>query len=197
MQEYFVHIDDYIGPFKAQTTGDTWNGWACPTFDFDTACDIALGIMAGTADMLPGFAAYDPESDTFWLSLNGDIASIADVDNEYDEYTRDATGRYPIGTHGWCWEEVDVDHLARAFANIVEDELTEEEFAEMRRRNATPGYAKACASHDFRDANEMMSEAFRNYFGRDADPTRQADTDVWNAAWEIARWRDLTDPGLR
>jgi hypothetical protein len=30
-------IDDWFGPFEGWTTGERWNGWAYPYFEFDTA----------------------------------------------------------------------------------------------------------------------------------------------------------------
>src|SRR5262249_25392671 len=30
-------IEDWFGPFEGWTTGQRWNGWECPYFEFDTA----------------------------------------------------------------------------------------------------------------------------------------------------------------
>jgi len=91
--------------------------------------------------------------------------------------------------------------LAAEFVRLVRAELTAAEFAEVRRRNATPAYANACATHDFRDANMLMHEAFVNVLGYAPRPWDESGSDaahaddnaLWNAAWEIARGGDLTD----
>jgi hypothetical protein len=67
----------------------------------------------------------------------------------------------------------------------------------MRARNATPDYAAACASHDYCDANDYMADAFAEIIGRDILPDNgegmtQADCDLWNRAWEIAKSERLT-----
>lgn len=61
-------------------------------------------------------------------------------------------------------------------------------------QNRTVEYANACASHDHCDANVVMLEAFEERFGR--EPNLDADTDLFNAAWEIARrrWIGFYDP---
>ncbi|MFZ3482200.1 hypothetical protein [Sphingomonas sp. 3-13AW] len=85
--------------------------------------------------------------------------------------------------------------LAHKFALSVED-LGEEKLAEIRRRNATPPYAAACASHDFVDANILMAEAFQDVLHRpflpeDNTEPPQDDIALWNLAWEIARTERL------
>jgi hypothetical protein len=98
---------------------------------------------------------------------------------------------------GLC-PNIDPEQLAieigRIFVQLLRDELTADEFAEMQRRNATAEYANtgSCASHDFRDANEIMAEAFVQV-GLDPlpmdDDGSDDDTDItelWNRAWESA-----------
>ena len=55
--------------------------------------------------------------------------------------------------------------LAESFGEILRQWLTPDEFAEMKHRNESdPAYAgKACASHDFCDANmAMAADGFRS-----------------------------------
>jgi hypothetical protein len=217
MQAINVAIDDYIGPFPATTDGTTWNGWECPHFTFDVACDVAYAVIARGS-----IAGYDAERDAFftldhstgvdvdtWQAANdaGSDGAFEDPDpaaevqleispGVYLDFWPAHNGTYAIGAWSWVWDDI-TDSLARTFANDVRDTLTDEQWDEMRRRNATPGYAKACASHDFVDANECMDAAFFNLFGRHADASSASDIAAWNAAWDIARWRDLTDAGLR
>ena len=85
-----------------------------------------------------------------------------------------------------------ISKLADAFVADLKANVSPADFAEIRRRNATPEYARACASHDFVDANECMTAAFNIVIGRDANPASDADTALWNAAWDLAKARSLT-----
>lgn len=81
--------------------------------------------------------------------------------------------------------------LSQAFADVVRSWCTAEEFAEIRRRNATPEYIAACASHDFMDSNMAMLEAFESVIGREMDLTAETDIALMNAAWFQARKESL------
>lgn len=86
--------------------------------------------------------------------------------------------------------------LAHEFAGICEDVLSDD-MATIRERNATAEYRDtgACATHDFCDANELMSTAFESVTGRPIiadDGIPDADIDLWNQAWAIARRERLT-----
>jgi hypothetical protein len=82
----------------------------------------------------------------------------------------------------------DRDALADAFAAIVRRDLREH-LPEINRRNATPEYACACATHDFCDANVLMQEAFEDLFLRETDPASDLDVWLWNEAWSVAKAR--------
>ena len=83
----------------------------------------------------------------------------------------------------------DVQTLAVAFSREVRATLTAEQLAAVNAVNKTPGYGPdaACASHDYIDANECMIAAFVAGVGREIDPDSQADADVTNAAWNMAK----------
>ena len=73
---------------------------------------------------------------------------------------------------------------------------------EIRRRNATPDYVAACATHDFCDANDIMHGAFCAVVGHDPidfdldeEEMSQRDVDLWNAAWPVAKRIYFTDGG--
>lgn len=87
-----------------------------------------------------------------------------------------------------------VNQIAAKFSQLLADHLTREQHAEMINRNFTSGYAGACASHDFCDANEVMAEAFQTVTGREPDPADDADATVWNAAWSAARANYIGSP---
>lgn len=108
------------------------------------------------------------------------------------------------------WADVLAHILAAAFAAELESDLTPEQMAMVRTRNATPDYAgSVCASHDVCDANMPMAAAFEKVTGREpvtswetnpdhspCDPAEalqaQADCALWSAAWDIAKRDYLT-----
>ena len=97
-------------------------------------------------------------------------------------------------TVGWIPPSFQVEPIAEAFAEIMRQWLTRDEFAEMKRRNETDSaYAgAACASHDFCDANMAMDAAFRQVMDRAPDVVGEGlavemDCALWNDAWELAR----------
>lgn len=77
--------------------------------------------------------------------------------------------------------------IAAAFIARLRAALNHAQLVEIDRRNSTPGYIAACASHDFCDANMPMGEAFRAVTGRDPDPASEDDARLINAAWDAAR----------
>jgi len=79
-----------------------------------------------------------------------------------------------------------VTAIAEAFAEVMRQWLSREEFAEMKRRNAQ-NHPLICASHDFCDANMAMWEAFKGVRSRDIDGDSEADTALWNDAWALAK----------
>ncbi len=92
--------------------------------------------------------------------------------------------------------------LSDAFAGVLREWLTEEQFAEMRSKNVAYVVedTMTCASHDYCDANMAMQEAFEGITGRELfpeegdDAQQSADTDLINAAWTDAKVRHLCAP---
>lgn len=95
--------------------------------------------------------------------------------------------------------------IADRFADILRTWIGAARFQIVRERNADAGGINCpeCHSHDFCDANMAMQDAFENVLGRspaiDTDgqtvwPDREveADCDLWNVAWDIAKVRHLT-----
>ncbi len=89
--------------------------------------------------------------------------------------------------------------LAAAFAALLQRDLTPEQWAEMRVKNASAEYGEGvCASHDYVDANMTMDSAFRLVVGREAmvdadgSPMNDADITLWNEAWGRATSLYLT-----
>jgi hypothetical protein len=91
--------------FRGYTSGDTWNGWACPLFPKPEADRIAE-TFDGFKDPYTGEehrAAYDEEADAFVFYDPADDhwSAFRGVDLE-------GTTLYPIGTYAWTWREADL-----------------------------------------------------------------------------------------
>lgn len=93
--------------------------------------------------------------------------------------------------------------LAAAFAAILKEWASPEEWVTMRRANAGYSDPTLCASHDFCDANMAMDEAF-DKLGiaapgdegcEDGTPEHEAACALWNAAWAMAKKECLTGSG--
>jgi hypothetical protein len=77
--------------------------------------------------------------------------------------------------------------LADAFDRRLRDDIGDENYAEVICMNRTPEYERACASHDFCDANVTMLEAMME-FG--ITPDDDFGLALFNAAWDA--WREKT-----
>lgn len=78
--------------------------------------------------------------------------------------------------------------IAQAFAKELRLVLNDEQWSEMRKRNADNDDENVCASHDFVDANMVMESAFEKVTNRtDFDADNDADCALWNSAWRIAK----------
>jgi hypothetical protein len=87
----------------------------------------------------------------------------------------------------------DAARLAAYFSALVRAELSPVELAEVRRRNASPDYAAACATHDFRDANALMFGAYAALAFEAPDPADESTADIMNQAWDLARARGFAE----
>ena len=83
--------------------------------------------------------------------------------------------------------------LAATIVRTVLDALTCEELTEVKRRNATPEYATACASHDFIDANHYALAAFEAHYGREADLSDADEMKTLSDAMDIVTRDYLTE----
>ena len=84
--------------------------------------------------------------------------------------------------------------VAEAFAEVMRQWLSKDEFAEMKHKNETdPNYRGCvCASHDYCDANMAMMEAFDHVMGHNMIPEEggeisESDCAIWSDAWDLAR----------
>jgi hypothetical protein len=84
--------------------------------------------------------------------------------------------------------------LANAFSEVIHRWLTPAEIAEANRQNKIH---RGCATHDYCDANMAMNEAFERVMLREfvfydedlphTEKLNEQDTDLLNAAWDLAR----------
>lgn len=83
--------------------------------------------------------------------------------------------------------------IGAKFAELLERDLTPQEFAAMRAANAIETNKGICHSHDYLDANMTMLEAFDELgvrspidFDHDTDDHLEACV-LWGAAWNYAK----------
>lgn len=86
-----------------------------------------------------------------------------------------------------------VERLAAAFAGVLKEWLTDAEWKAVARRNAAEPDPNVCHSHDFCDANMAMDEAFTIVLRRHARPVEEADAELWNEAWNLAKVRYIKE----
>ena len=84
------------------------------------------------------------------------------------------------------------ERLAEAFAKEIRDALSPETLnrVQVLNRYYTDKYGedRACATHDFIDANVCMLDAFKKTFMfAEPNPDNQAVADVMNEAWSLAK----------
>jgi hypothetical protein len=77
--------------------------------------------------------------------------------------------------------------LALVFDRRLRDDIGDENYAEVIRMNRTPEHERACASHDYCDANVTMMEAMMEFGITPDDDFGHA---LFNAAWDA--WRENT-----
>jgi hypothetical protein len=93
--------------YRGWSSGQRWNGWAMPFFEFDEAMRYAKDSQEGGDG--PGSTRYDPARDAF-------VTQRDDPDEtEVDEATvilvkgRGALKVYGIGAGSWTWSEARED----------------------------------------------------------------------------------------
>lgn len=92
-----------------------------------------------------------------------------------------------------------VEAVAKEFSIVLREWLQPWEMEAVLKSNRESGLEQdsVCASHDHCDANMAMAEAFRRLSlqtGIDeglTDAEKQAATDLWNAAWSMAKRREF------
>lgn len=87
--------------------------------------------------------------------------------------------------------------LARAFASELRDEIQDAIFTVVA-LNDDEAEPNICHSHDFCDANQVMIDAWAKVAGVECscDSNNEAETALWNEAWDIAKKAKFSRPVL-
>ncbi len=82
--------------FHGYSSGNTWNGWECPFFEFDEAA----AITAVQNKIKEDSCYYEKEKDSFIFKFQDEI-------EEYPAEFIEEKKLYGIGSSIWIWEEAD------------------------------------------------------------------------------------------
>jgi len=99
-----VYADWVNKTYRVWSTGENWNGWAIPFFEFDEAMKYSKASLK-TKHVAP--TIYDPKQDAFITTFE-DQPDEPQVEQATEVYIR---GRgpmklYPLGG-GWTWQFID------------------------------------------------------------------------------------------
>jgi hypothetical protein len=97
-------IEDWFGPFEGWTTGQHWNGWECPYFEFETAIWMVDAWNRVVFDGAEYQARYDEERDEFCF-INGGQEEWDCFGAQMKEIEGKTVKVYPIGAFCWIWSE--------------------------------------------------------------------------------------------
>lgn len=84
-------------------------------------------------------------------------------------------------------KEFQIESMALAFSILLKKCLTQDQFEYVVNMQPINHIPNACYSHNFCDANEVMHEAFKRVMGREIDNDSDEDTELWEAAWSLAK----------
>jgi hypothetical protein len=78
------------------------------------------------------------------------------------------------------------EKLAREFARLIRLAITNPGAMHFIQENSDPNDA-VCYTGDYCDSNMVMDEAFTKVTGHEIDMENDADRDLWNEAWTMAK----------
>ena len=89
--------------FDAEVSDQRWNGWMCPTFDYETALKVIAWLEGndGQEDYHKFFWTTDRDGQR--ILMQGD--SCGDDDWYWDFY--EERNGYSIGSWSWTWQEIE------------------------------------------------------------------------------------------
>ena len=106
MRASMFYLDALDGKeYRGYTTGETWNGWACPYFTFEEAKRIAEN-----QEILNQIVSDDEKYEGKYIESEDKFSFYEPYNDEwYDFEAVDINGKklYPIGTRYWTWSEVE------------------------------------------------------------------------------------------
>lgn len=81
------------------------------------------------------------------------------------------------------------EQLSLVFSKKLNEQLSNEEISQINDLNTTAEFKESgcCASHQFCDPNELMSEAFQLVFDRENDIFSNTDVNFINNAWYLSK----------
>lgn len=109
--------------------------------------------------------------------LNEFLADMAFFDDEYipadmyDELKVELDNEEAQQAQAREANKANIEAIANKFSELLHEDLSDEDFAEINRLNKTPEYIENgyCAVHDFVDGNEYLAQAFKEVMGYDLD----------------------------
>lgn len=93
-------IETVQGPYTGWTTGEVWNGWACPYFEIEVARRVAADYASANAAE-GATAEFDENTNAFRF-----LDPVQGEWEVYEGFEEDGRMLYPIGTQYWTWTEV-------------------------------------------------------------------------------------------
>lgn len=87
--------------------------------------------------------------------------------------------------------EIITNSVAVVFSNKLKEVMTDENMAEIVKRNHTERIDQICHSHDFCDANMLMADAIKDSVEGWESMSASAYTEIWNTAWDIAKQKNF------
>lgn len=105
--------------------GQHWNGFACPSFDLETARKVVEWVEGNQGD-------DDYHRFTWTTDREGGHALLltnVDGDDQYHEYMGDDDAGYGVGAFSWTWQEVadDMPHDEASINAYLADRRTRTE----------------------------------------------------------------------
>jgi hypothetical protein len=102
-----MHVSKFtiegVGTFEGIDTGRTWNGWACPLFDFETATRALASMWA--SEVL--FSANEESEASNSLTFDAQTRDflMTDSDGRSESYGPDEDGFYDFSYLTWWLED--------------------------------------------------------------------------------------------
>lgn len=90
--------------FSGYTSGETWNGFACPLFSYDEATKILDLLQERTGDETLESWEYEASKDKFLLH-SSTHEEPETFEGQPIEVEGEVVDLYPIGSYSWTWLE--------------------------------------------------------------------------------------------